>query len=139
MRPADLAWAEALSRFEEVVDPETGLDADQVSQFRHRLLGLLDETVDRIAAINAVRRDRGEGTSPAVEALLSDRVAAHGADVEAIGAALVAIDQGTFGICLRCHRPIGAEVLEQRPYERCCPRCAASGPGVDGRSPEVVR
>lgn len=129
---ADQAWAEALGRFEDVVNPETGLDADQVAHFRHRLLGLLDETIDRVAAINAVRRSRagGEGV---VDPLLRERVATHRSDIEAIGAALAAIDAGVYGTCLGCRRPVGVDMLTDCPWTRRCAGCARAAPdGVPG-------
>jgi RNA polymerase-binding transcription factor DksA len=122
--PADEAWAEALVRFDDVVSPETGLDADQLACFRHRLLGLLDETIDRVAAINAVRRSRGDGRRDAVDPLLRDRAAAHQSDIEAIGAALAAIDAGVYGTCVGCRQPIGVGTLTDRPWARRCTMCA---------------
>lgn len=124
---AEQAWAEALVRFEDVANPETGLDADQVAHFRHRLLGLLDETIDRVAAINAVRRSRGGGEG-AVDPLLRDRVATHRADIEAIGAALAAIDAGVYGTCLGCRRPVGVDMLTDCPWARRCAGCARAAP-----------
>ena len=124
VNPADEAWAEALVRFDDVVDPETGLDADQLAHFRHRLLGLLDESIDRVAAINAVRRSRGDGRKDAVDPLLRDRAAAHRSDIEAIGAAVAAIDAGVYGTCVGCWRPIGVSTLTDRPWARRCTMCA---------------
>ena len=47
---------------------------------------------------------------------------AHGI-LEAIDAALVRIDDGRFGICQSCGRPIGQERLEARPYATLCIEC----------------
>jgi len=94
---ADRAWAEALERFGSVVNPENGLDDDQVDHFRHRLLGSLDD--------------------------LAEQIADHQRQVEAVSSALVAIDAGVYGICLRCHRPIGFTALSDEPAARTCPAC----------------
>jgi RNA polymerase-binding protein DksA len=40
--------------------------------------------------------------------------------LEAIDAALGRIDDGTFGICERCGKPIGLERLEALPYVTLC-------------------
>jgi RNA polymerase-binding protein DksA len=40
-----------------------------------------------------------------------------------IDAALVRIDDGTYGTCQRCGRPIGEERLEARPHARLCIDC----------------
>ena len=39
--------------------------------------------------------------------------------------ALVAFDQGSYGLCERCGGPIGAERLKARPSARTCIDCAA--------------
>lgn len=106
MRAADRAWAEALARFNAAVNPENGLDDDQVDHFRRRLLGSLDD--------------------------LAEQIAAHQSQVEAVHSALVAIDAGVYGICLRCHRPIGSTALSDEPTTRTCTSC---GGGTARRSP----
>ena len=54
-------------------------------------------------------------------------------------AALRRLDEGRYGVCERCGRPIGAERLAARPAASTCVRCAASsaptvGPMRRGRS-----
>src|SRR5579863_6646042 len=39
--------------------------------------------------------------------------------------ALARIDQGTFGLCETCSKPIPKERLDALPYARCCAQCAA--------------
>jgi RNA polymerase-binding transcription factor DksA len=41
---------------------------------------------------------------------------------------LLALDEGTYGVCGTCGRPIGAERLEARPNARTCIACAAASP-----------
>ena len=41
----------------------------------------------------------------------------------AIDAALARIDEGTFGTCARCGRPIAEERLEAMPYATLCIEC----------------
>jgi DnaK suppressor protein len=41
--------------------------------------------------------------------------------------ALARIDDGSYGICVRCGEPIGAERLIARPVASTCIRCAAAG------------
>jgi DnaK suppressor protein len=40
-----------------------------------------------------------------------------------IDAALSGIEQGTYGICQRCGRPVAPERLEARPWARLCIDC----------------
>ncbi len=51
---------------------------------------------------------------------LRDRAEQHLAQVEA---ALARLDDGRFGICLRCHGPIGAERLAALPWAAYCIAC----------------
>jgi DnaK suppressor protein len=44
-------------------------------------------------------------------------------ELAAIDAALARIEAGTFGACLRCGQPIGAERLEALPYVTLCIDC----------------
>jgi RNA polymerase-binding protein DksA len=43
--------------------------------------------------------------------------------LQAIDEALKRIDEGTYGTCVRCGRPIGEERLEARPYATKCIDC----------------
>jgi RNA polymerase-binding protein DksA len=38
--------------------------------------------------------------------------------------ALERVEQGTFGMCEECHKPINAKRLEVVPYARFCVKCA---------------
>ena len=42
---------------------------------------------------------------------------------DAVEAALARLDAGTFGICIRCGRPIGPERLEALPWAAHCIEC----------------
>jgi DnaK suppressor protein len=50
-------------------------------------------------------------------------------DIRAVDAAIARVDDGTFGVCTRCGRPIGAERLRARPTAELCIACALT---VDG-------
>jgi hypothetical protein len=102
VKAADGAWLEALARFDSVVNPENGLDDDQVEHFRRRLLGSLDD--------------------------LAEETGDHQDRAEAVHSALVAIDAGVYGICLHCHRPIGFSALSDEPATRICSACRACRP-----------
>jgi DnaK suppressor protein len=41
-----------------------------------------------------------------------------------IDAALLRLDDGTFGVCATCHKPIPYERLELRPYGALCVQCS---------------
>jgi len=98
----DHPWGEALVRFSSDVDPDNGLDARQVELLRSRLLGARDELVGRTSTLRS--------------------------EIEAVTSALAAVDAGVYGICLRCRRPIGFDVLSTQPAARLCPVCASGAP-----------
>lgn len=51
---------------------------------------------------------------------LRDRASQH---LELVDAALARLDEGTFGACLRCGRPIAAERLAALPWAAHCIDC----------------
>ncbi len=46
-------------------------------------------------------------------------------EIEAIKAALKRIDEGSYGICVRCGDPISEQRLDLLPYTPLCRNCAA--------------
>lgn len=67
----------------------------------------------------------GEGTSIAIERFTD--VAIHGQllqQLALVDAALARMDEGTYGLCTVCHRPIVAERLEVVPWAATCVACA---------------
>ena len=44
-----------------------------------------------------------------------------------IDAAISRLDEGTYGTCVRCGEPVGADRLAARPAAATCVRCARSG------------
>lgn len=52
--------------------------------------------------------------------------------VAQIDAALARLDEGAYGTCERCGRPIGAERLEALPYATLCIECARAEEGAAG-------
>ncbi len=46
-------------------------------------------------------------------------------ELAAIDAALDRIDEGTFGVCVRCGQPIASERLDVVPHTPFCQTCAA--------------
>ncbi|WP_305783160.1 TraR/DksA family transcriptional regulator [Symbioplanes lichenis] len=66
-----------------------------------------------------------EGATVGYErAQLTALLAAARQRVAEVDDALRRVDAGTYGVCERCGRPIGAERLEIRPFARHCIACA---------------
>lgn len=47
--------------------------------------------------------------------------------LDALDEALSRVDAGTYGVCVGCGRPIGAERLEAMPDAATCVACASTG------------
>jgi RNA polymerase-binding protein DksA len=89
---------------------------------RTRLLAEIDETItapgpmtygSQAAAASQVFEQQRD-------LALRDRARTH---LELVDQALVRLDDGTFGTCLRCGRPIAAERLEALPWAAHCIDC----------------
>jgi RNA polymerase-binding transcription factor DksA len=107
---------------------------------RDRLLDARRSTLARAAALRAELRDvldsassttgddehDPEGATIGFErAQAAALLAAAEARLDEIDAALARESDGTYGRCLRCGEPIGAERLEARPTAERCVACAA--------------
>ena len=82
-----------------------------------RIESELEEPLSEDFAEQAVEREDDE--------VLEDLGAAGQQEIRAIDAALGRIEDGTYGTCERCGRPISAGRLEARPTARTCIDCAA--------------
>ena len=62
----------------------------------------------------------------ATEAIDTEITLMHNSEdmLRAIDEALARLDEGTFGLCERCQRPIATERLEAIPYTPHCINCA---------------
>lgn len=117
---------EAMNRVGELLEEE-----------HHRALGRLaalrgdfDEVVAASRDSNADDEHDPEGATIAFErsqvAALILQVQRHLAAVEA---AMLRLEDGTFGSCERCGAPIAAARLEARPTASTCIRCAVTPDG----------
>jgi len=103
------------------VDPSAPLESER-EELRAQLaeLGFGDagglDYDSNFADSSQVTAERGEAETLAVQ--LRDALV----DVEA---ALARLADGTYGICDRCHEPIGAARLEAKPAARRCIACAS--------------
>jgi RNA polymerase-binding transcription factor DksA len=113
----------------------------QLAQYRQRLLAIGYRVQGDFSstANEALRREGAEASgnlsnTPYHLADLSNDTIEHevavgllenqGLLLEQISAALNRIDDGTFGRCLECGRPIPTERLEVLPYTPYCVECA---------------
>jgi len=89
------------------------------------LAALMEIPRDPMTAVSFGKRV-GDGTTQAVERLnqvgAAKELAAMLVDVER---ALVKVDQGSYGVCDRCHTVVPEERLEARPWSVLCVRCSA--------------
>lgn len=111
------------------------MDEDRARKLLHETLAELDKTAGKVRADNDEFRDQQDYDA----GLVSQHPGEYGTDVqqrneqglflgeaeqerELVHEALARLDQGTYGICVDCGRPIGDERLEVRPHaDRCVP------------------
>lgn len=87
-----------------------------LSEARERL----EQTrVARLAQLHALS-EKGQGTE---DHLLSEQKTAMEQALKEIEEAVTRVEDGTYGTCLGCRKPIPAERLEILPYTRYCVAC----------------
>jgi len=109
-------------------DPRRELAADRAATL-DRLAGLereLDGIVESARAANADDEHDPEGATLAFErehaAALAGQIRRHLSDIDA---ALARLDDGSYGRCVRCGKPIAAARMAARPTAATCITCAA--------------
>jgi DnaK suppressor protein len=113
----------------------------ELQDFRQRLMDLRDRVQIQVSGLRqeAFQKTGGEASGgfsnlPLHPADLASRQFEEDVSLSLVGneenllgdieAALMRLDQGTFGLCEECRRPIGPERLEVLPYARHCVHCA---------------
>lgn len=76
----------------------------------------LDQPIGRLSRMDAIQQQKmAESTRGAARRRL-----------QKVGAALVAIDEGTYGDCHECEEPIGFRRLKAKPESRFCVACQSA-------------
>lgn len=115
------------------------MDATTLERLRAKLEARRDELKAELAQLDqelqwlAVDQDDERGglgnhmSDDGSSLMEQERVATVRADLEAllkeVEAALTRMDEGTYGICQRCHCPIPEERLEAIPHVQFCVEC----------------
>jgi DnaK suppressor protein len=77
-----------------------------------------------------------EGATLAFERQHTAALLAQALDqIAEVDAAIGRLDEGTYGICVRCGQPVGEERLAARPAAATCVRCARSAWPSPARRP----
>jgi DnaK suppressor protein len=106
------------------------VDETRRAWFRDRLLVERQRLLQEIA--DAEPQAPGQMTYGSQAAMASEVVAQQRdialrerstRQLQALDAALVRLDEGTFGVCRSCGRPIAEERLEARPWAALCIDC----------------
>lgn len=102
-------------------------DRRQVAERRlASLTGHFQDIVDASVGSNADDEHDPEGATIAFERSQVDALARETRqELVEIDAALVRLDDGRYGACETCGRPIAVERLQVRPAARTCVACAA--------------
>lgn len=87
--------------------------------------GLIDGTVGEV--FSGRESTAGDTGDDAVDVSASERDGAIALNLEQlliqVDAALQRVDNGTYGVCMRCGRPIAPRRLEALPYATLCIEC----------------
>jgi RNA polymerase-binding transcription factor DksA len=87
----------------------------------------LDRLIQDSAGANADDEHDPEGATIAFErAQLSSLLQAAERQLAEIDRTVASLDAGTYGVCVRCGRPIPAERLVARPTATACVTCAST-------------
>jgi RNA polymerase-binding transcription factor DksA len=103
----------------------------QTANYRSRLTGRQNELLDRLRRIEGdldiprSNDDDDRATEREDEEVLESLGEAGLAELKAIEAALVRIDNGTYGRCAKCGRPMSEERLDAVPHAALCMECIA--------------
>lgn len=112
------------------------MDNNERNRFQKILLSLRDnlsrEVKEATSADSSITPDNAIGRLTRMEAIQSQAMSAAGKErmkkrIQAIERALTAIDDGTYGTCIRCGEPIPVGRLEVMPESRVCVPCAQRG------------
>lgn len=103
----------------------------QTSIYRSRLIGRRNELSARLRRIEgdldipSSHDDDDRATEREDEEVLESLGEAGLAELRAIEAALARIDNGTYGRCAKCGRPMSEERLDAVPHAALCMECIA--------------
>lgn len=110
------------------MDHRTPLEEERARTLR-RLAALTSDHDAVVAASRDTNADDEHDPEGATIAFERSQVAALATQarrqLEEVEAALARVDDGTYGVCERCGRPIPAARLEARPTARTCVTCPA--------------
>jgi DnaK suppressor protein len=114
----------------ELLEDERRRTTDRLAALRGDYRGFVEASKDS----NADDEHDPEGATIAFErsqvGALVRQAEEHLAEIDA---ALARVEEGTYGTCAGCGRPIPSERLEVRPTATTCVACATSGAGPGRR------
>jgi RNA polymerase-binding transcription factor DksA len=112
------------ARSEERDVAQPNLSSGQVDEIRALLLAAIAEQYSEFERCEArVATDWPGDTTGQIPAMAALEMFTAREAIEAIAAALARIDDGDFGICPSCDRPLPLELLEAIPPVRFCVDC----------------
>jgi RNA polymerase-binding protein DksA len=103
----------------------------QTSNYRNRLIGRRNELLNRLRRIESdldtagSRDDDDRAIEREDEEVLESLGEAGLTELKAIEAALARIENGKYGYCAKCGRPMSKERLDAVPHAALCMECIA--------------
>lgn len=110
-----------VDRFRERLQDERKRVVGAIDNLHHENPGSLKEETDELSFQD---NHLGDVATATFDREMATTLEEHEAQVlAAIDAALKRIEEGTYGLCANCGRPIGEERLDARPWARLCIEC----------------
>jgi DnaK suppressor protein len=107
-------------------------NAKDLREIREKLVGVLEDLQNEIKhEVNSASErdlaqlmDTSDIASDAAEGELSIRIAeSEGVEAAEVQKAIDKIDNGSYGLCERCNKPIGTERIKFKPFASMCIKC----------------
>jgi len=108
------------------------MDEEQLQEIKTRLLQMREEVLAESQRAYAASQSLGKDGVPDIgdmssnsynQEVLMNLSEAQRAQVRDIDAALERMEQGVYGLCLRCEEEIPSRRMEVRPFSRYCVDC----------------
>ena len=110
------------------------MDEEELAEIKAHLLQMRDEVLAESERAYAASQSLGKDGVPDIGDMSSDSYnqevlmnlsETQRSHVRDIDAALERMDQGVYGLCMRCEEEIAARRMEVRPFSRYCVDCKA--------------
>jgi len=125
---------------------ENPFTAEELAEYKNLLLQERNKIIQRVRgsshALESSRQAGEESADVGGDDFIRETgiamMSAGYENLEMIDAALKCLENGTYGICQDCHKPIGTGRLHAKPYAKYCIDCKEKREKNGGRGPDEL-